>query len=169
MPTAWYIVPYSTTINPEGSFPLANRFLDLPSGVDIAWNEIEIEGNRAIVKITAPALVITELSNSFQRLQDNVDIVLTDSTAQERNNLRDLLLSVGYVQRDINQKFPDGLNNTTTREILKEVAKAGRTKPRFDPDSQMVVFDSGVRVNCEPVDGLVDRDQQREINQRQSL
>src|SRR3990167_9859465 len=167
MPIAWYLIPYRTTVNPPGSFPLATRTLDLSLVVnepDSLWDSVEVAGDQAIVKVATSQRVLDELDGLYQRLLDyGADLATT--TVQEQNELRAILTTTGKTAEEIDARYPGGLSQTTMTDVLRFMTTGGRIPPRLNPDTQQVVFDRA-SVPCESVDGLAARDMQKEIDDR---
>lgn len=154
MPTAWYIIPY-VRITPPPAGVLAARALalvvDAPSLRN--WREVEVLGNRAIVKVNASAGVLSQLDAAYKRLpKDRLGDALSDLPVGVRNALRDEALDMGYTLAEINARFPGGIGNYTLRDVLRFMATR-RRKARYNEGTDAIVLDGDV-VNCEDVDAL---------------
>jgi hypothetical protein len=119
------------------------------------WAEVEILGNRAIVKVRAPAAVLTALNGvaGFVRLpKDNIDDPLSDLTTGQKNAIRNNLTDMGYTLAEIQARFGSDLGQYTLRVVLR-FAATRRRKPQYDRENDILTVD-GEEVACESVDAL---------------
>lgn len=158
MPTAWFIAPYKRRLPQIG--PIPGRYCAIDDyteqiRADIGdWREVEVFGNRAIVKVRASLETLTVLAGVFKRLpKDRLDDTLSDLPQAVRRALRDELLDQGYTLQEIQARFGNDLGNYTLRQVLQFMASR-RRKPRYDVENDLIVLD-GPEVGCNSV-GLLD-------------
>lgn len=148
MPIAWYIVPYKRI--PDDN-PLPGRYCAMKDEIryntqgDERWAETEVLGNVALVKVSAGNVKLSELDAAFYRFPvDDLDADLSGASVQERNAIRQELLSMGYQPDDINDSLGPDLGDRTLREILM-FAGQKRLKPRYDVLNDEIVLDGPVQ------------------------
>lgn len=146
MPIGWFIVPYKRILPYNGPF-LAGRYCAMDDytkqikadGGD--WREMEILGNRAIVKVQASAETLTVLASVFKRLpKDRLDDTLADLPLPVRRALRDEMQDQGYTLQAIQARFGSDMSTFTLRDILRFMASR-RRKVRYDANTDELVFD----------------------------
>ena len=123
-------------------------------GVGGRWTETEILGDRAIVKVRAPAAALDAIANTvgFRRLpKDRLNDSLADLPQNIKTKLRDEVLDAGYTIEQFNARFPGGLGSVTLRDLLRFMATR-RLKPRYDVATARVILDGPVQP-VRPVDG----------------
>lgn len=155
MPVAYYIIPYTRIVPPTNGL-LAERTLDLNvTAPSLAgqWREVEVLGNRAIVKINAGAGALAQLDAAYKRLPKNaLNDPLSDLSAGVITALRNELLDMGYTNTEINNRFAGNLDEYTLGDVLRFIATR-RRKPRYDMPTDEIIYD-GTVVACEDVDAL---------------
>lgn len=145
---AWFIVPY-----------LTDHAIELPSGV-VLWSrtlainvdlrhligspdndhfeEIEIRGNRAAVRVEGKAQKVLELTGKFYRLPD----LLTDTLDKaDLLNLRLQLVDMGYTDKEIDSAFPDGLAKVSVKDFIN-FAQGTLFEMKYDVKTAQVVEDT---------------------------
>ena len=157
MPTGWYIIPYRRRRGrrrPTRYVAIDDHTAQLRTyGGD--WSEVEVLGDRAIVKVRAPAAVLQALSDlpGYRRVpRDRLDDSLSDLTAAAKTALRDEILDMGYTIDELRARFGDDLGAYTLRDVLRFMARR-RRKPRYDADTDLIVCDGPVQP-CRDVDEL---------------
>lgn len=153
MPIAWYIIPYVRIPPPTGLLAARAVALVVDRPDLKTWREVEVLGNRAIVKVNASASVLSQLDAAYKRIpKDRLDDTLSDLPAGVRNALRDEILDMGYTLQEINARFPGGVGNFTLRDVLRFMASR-RRKPRYDAVTDAIVLD-GEDVAGDDIDAL---------------
>lgn len=154
MPVAWYIIPYvRVTPPPAGLLAMRTLALNVDAPNFKNWREVEVLGNRAIVKVNAGAGVLSQLDAAYKRLpKERLDDALSDLPNAARKALRDEVLDMGYTMEEVDNRFPNGVGDFTLRQVLKFMASK-RRKPRYDEQLDDIIFD-GEEVDCEDIDAL---------------
>lgn len=154
MAIGWYIVPYSRR---EGPRPVRYCAMDdhtetiLADGGD--WREVEVLGNRAIVKVRASAATLSTLNGIFKRLPKNaLNLSLSDLTNPQKIALRNELTDAGYSLAEIQARFGSDLGQFTLRDVLRFMATR-RNKPRYDANLDEIFLDGPVQA-CNDIDAL---------------
>ncbi len=163
----WYIVPFEINTD-EGApgYPLRSTrriamcgYNQLIWGVGGRWHGIEVFGNRAIVKVKAPQVVLDTLNGVFKRIPKNrLDDSLSDLPNGVKTALKNEILDMGYSLSEIVASFGNDLGQYTLRDVLQFIRKR-RSIPRYDEVADEVVFDSGTR-NCQPLEDVDERIQE---------
>lgn len=120
-----------------------------------SWREVEVPGNRAIVKVKASPSTLSLISSDpdCRRIPvDCIDATLGDLTVAQRTALRDELLGMGYSMQEIQNRLGSNWRLVPLRQVLQFMATR-RVKPRFDEASQSFVFDGEARA-CEDINHL---------------
>lgn len=118
-----------------------------------SWREVEVLGNRALVKVRASPATIAEIAADPHCRRIPVALIdrpLSDMTAGQRNAIRDELTAMGFPLQEIRERLWNDLSAVTMRQVFRFMASR-RVKPRWDGAS--LVFDGPVRP-CESVDDL---------------
>lgn len=148
MPVAWYIVPYVR--DPIRTTPAPGRTLSI--NIDDPtfknWRDIEVLGNRAIVKVNAGAGRLAQYDAAYKRLPDP-DTLLSDTSAGVRTALRNELSDMGYTAQEINQHLPNPIGTYTMRQVMNFMRRK-RRESRWDVATDTVVLD-GAEVACESI------------------
>ena len=161
MGIAWYIVPY--TIVPKTIAIPLHRRVDLVKyhsqfmSRGVKWREVEVLGNRAIVKVKAPDAVLSALNAEYKRLpKDRLDDSLSDLPVSIKAALKNEILDMGYTIEEVRDRFGDYLSQYTLRSVLKFMAKR-RLKPRYDKAANTIYVDGIVQEckNIETVDSEI--------------
>jgi len=155
MAIAWFICPYKRRGTAIARYCAMNDFkaqFDAEGGL---WQEREILGNRAVVKVRCSASLITTLNAepTFKRLPGNqLNDPLSSLTNQQKTALRNELLDQGYTNAEITGRFGSDLGAFTLGDVLRFMATR-RKKARYDQPTDAIILD-GVDVPCEPIDSL---------------
>jgi hypothetical protein len=151
MPTAWFIAPYKAKPH-KWPFRWA-RYCTMDDYTDAIradggdWSEVEILGNRAIVKVRASVATLATLAGVFKRLpKDRLDDSLADLPQAVRRALRDEALDQGYSLAEVQARFGDDLAGYRLRDVLRFMATR-RRKARYDAANDLIVLD-GAEVAC---------------------
>lgn len=133
MPVAWYIVPYSVARHHGRLARRCAIYAQLPTG---GWAETEVAGDRAIVKVSASAGVLTTLNSLYTRLPKNaLDTSLSDLTNGQKLALRDELEAQGYTLAEIQARFGNDLGASTLGDVLRFMTRRRyRLKPNATDD-----------------------------------
>jgi len=156
--TSWYIVPYKLRPeNPEqpelqrycAMDDYSQQIIYIDSG---KWSEVEILGDRAIVKVLAEETTLLTLDSIFKRLpKDLLGESLSDLSTGVKNALKDEMLDQGYTIQEIKDSLGNDLGASTLRDVLKFMATK-RIPPRNDNGT--IIFDR-TPIPCEDVE-LID-------------
>lgn len=151
MPLAWFVAPYKRR-NPGATPP--ERYCamgDFTAQIRAdggAWDETEILGNAALVKVRAAAVTLTAINQAagFLRIPNHVELsdTLGDLTAGQRQAITDEALLLGYSQAEINAALPANWQAVTLRQVLRFFATR-RLRPRFDQPTDTIVCDGPVQ------------------------
>ncbi len=157
MPIGWFIVPYKRRIGHPR--PIRYCAMDdytvaiVEAGGE--WAEIEVLGDRAIVKVSAIPAVLAVLNAvpGFKRqpkdnLADSLSSLSTGAKADLRNELQD----AGYASAEIRSQFGNDLGQHALGDVLRFMASR-RRKPRYDPLTDEIVLD-GPEQDCDSIDDL---------------
>ena len=159
MPVAWFVVPYKRhPLIPRARYPLIDDYTDGIRAHGGQWRETEILGDRALVKVRAPLMVLDALAADpgIKRIpKKRLDDALSDLPQQAIIALRDELLDQGYTMAQIRERFGDqvDLSEYTLGDVLRFMASRRRT-PRYIEEQDVIVLDGQI-VAPESVD-LVD-------------
>ncbi len=154
MPIGFYIVPYSfaTKLDKKGNVIFAYRRVDLCKYQEqfetygVVWHEVEILGNRAIVKIKASQDILESLDIEYKRLpKDKLNASLADLSQAAKDKIKNELIDMGYSLGEIKARFGNDVEfaNYTLKDVLKFMAQR-RKKPRNITDSNGVIIDIAV-------------------------
>ena len=154
---AWYICPYKrdlTETRPTRYCAMddyTQQIIYIDGG---NWTEIEILGDRAIVKVRASAGTLAILDSVFKRLpKDRLDDSLSSLSSGVKNAIKNEILDAGYSSAELQGKFGNDIGNFTLRDVLKFMARR-RLKPRYDNATDTVICDGAVQ----PVRAIEDVD-----------
>jgi phage terminase large subunit-like protein len=113
------------------------------------WSESEVLGNHAVVKVRASAATLTTIAADvrFHR----IPVALLDDTLASLTNaqidaISNKVQALGYSLAEIQAALGTTraqIRQKTLRQVLRFVASR-RIKPRYDANTQAVVFDTGV-------------------------
>jgi hypothetical protein len=166
MPVAWFFVPYKRRdIIPgrPGRYCAMDDFTeqiraDPEYQGGEPWSECECLGDQAVVKVRASSVLLSTINAApgFQRVParfTDLSQTLGNLTTQERTQLNNKLLSLGYTQAEINAAV--GSTNgqwraKTLRQLLRFVLSRRRL-PRYDDVNDLIVLDGDVDA-CRDVD-----------------
>ena len=107
-------------------------------------------GDRCIVKVRAPAGVLTALASQpgIKRLpKDRLDDSLSDLPPAIKQALRDEALDMGYTLAEIQARFPNDLGTYTLRDVVHFMATR-RLKSRW---TGIAIVLDGIIQSCKPV------------------
>lgn len=150
---AWYIVPYKRDVGIATPARYCAIQDHTPLGVGRAWTESEVLGDRAIVKVRAPAEMLAVLDGVYRRLPKNrLDDSLADVSVEGKRALVDEMADMGYSPAEIGAGLPADLGACTLGDVLRFMATR-RRKPRWNRGSDEIVLDGEVQA-CRPVDEL---------------
>lgn len=116
------------------------------------WNETEVLGNKALVKVVAPQGAIDQLNQvaGFVKLpQRDPDTTLGDLSPAVRQGIRNNLEELGYPVQEIIDTLGSDLLNVTLRQVFKFAARR-RLKPRYDSGTDTIVLDGAIVVPKDP-------------------
>lgn len=120
---AWFIVPYRLRQRGERTIRYCamddyTRAIQAEKG---AWDEIEIVGNMALVKVDAPTPVL----NQIRRDPDFFEIVnnLQDADRDTLNGIREKMQSLGYSEKEIQTTLGDDLSVVTQKQVVEFCAQ----------------------------------------------
>lgn len=150
MPIAWFICPYKRR-NPGKTPPQRYCAMDdfttqiiIDGGI---WDETEILGNHAIVKVRAASgtLITINATSGFLRVPNHVNLAdtLGDLTTNQRDAILAKLLALGYTQAEIDEALPTNWASVTLEQILR-FAATRRLKPRYDSNTDTIICDGEV-------------------------
>ncbi len=147
---AWFICPYKT----KAVLSMSIRYCAMDDftpqiHADLgAWDESEILGNLAIVKVRANAGTLTTISAApgFTRIPNHTGLsdTLGDLTVGQRQALLNIALQAGYSQAEIGEALPADWTNVTLGQVLRFLARR-RLQSRFDTVGQVFVLDGPVQ------------------------
>lgn len=142
MAIAWFLCPYKPFPNEERArYCAMDDFTPLIFGEGGGWDETEILGNAAIVKVRASAGTLATLAGTFFRFPN---LAVTDSlsalTAPQATAISDQLIALGYPLDEVTVALGSDLRTKTFGDVLR-FAASRRIKPRWDEGSKAIVFD----------------------------
>lgn len=157
MALAWFIAPYRRR-NPGQIPPERYCAMDDFSPQIFAdggtWDETEILGDAALVKVRASAATLTTINGAvgFLRIPNHTDLsdTLGDLTTAQRNAILNELQTLGYTQQEINAALPANWQNVTLGQVLR-FAATRRLRPRYDQPTDAVICD-GPQQPVKPVE-----------------
>lgn len=155
MPIAWYIVPYKRKPFEAGKtrYCAIDDYTKQIFAEGGNWTETEILGNRAIVKVKAPVIILTVLNSKYKRLPKNrLDDSLSDLPASVKTAIKNEILDMGYTLTEVQNKFGNDIGQFTLRDVLKFMTKR-RLKPRYVPETDTIVVD-GIIQKCRPLEDV---------------
>ena len=152
LPTSWYISAYKRKLLEfEQITGSPCRYVALYDYIDVIRadggkaQEIEILGNRALVKVKASESTLQLLENEYVRLPlSDLDDSLSSLTDKEIAGLRDELMAMGYDTQEIEETVGADLRLITLKDYLEMTVKR-RRKPRYDPEKDEIICDGDVR------------------------
>lgn len=160
MAIGFYIVPMKRATG--GWVTVATRYCAMDDYTqqiiytyDGAWTESEILGNRAIVKVRAPAQLLEFLDTvpGFRRLPRNrLNDSLADLPTGVKSALRDELLDMGYTMDEVHDRFGSDLGQHTLGDVLRFMATR-RLKPRYNPADDTIYVDGEVQA-CRSIESV---------------
>jgi len=158
---AWFIAPYKRLPNKVRNGRIIPRrycamddFTAQITADGGSWREIEVLGDKAIVKVSAAVSTIATINGTagFVLLTGKVKLTdtLSDLTAGQKTALRNLVLSLGYTAQEISNRLGSDLGAVTLGDVLRFIASR-RVKPRYDEATDTIVFDTGITVTPDDV------------------
>lgn len=151
MAVAWFIVGYERVeiLGGRGRRCAIDRYTDQLAKAGGDWREVEMLGNRALVKVRAPAAVLDQLATVFRRLpKAALDEPLADLSAAARTALRDELEDAGYSRKEITATLGD-LSTATLGDLLRFVCSSRQRWGGWDEQGTAVL---GERTRAEPLE-----------------
>jgi len=159
MSIGWYIVPYKRDTSLPGTIRRYCAMDDYTQEIIYTyggnWTETEVLGNRAIVKVRAPAAVLTALNSvaGFKRIpKDRLDDSLVDLPTGVKQALRNELVDMGYTVAEVQERFGDDIGQYTLRDVLRFAARR-RLKPRYESSTDTIYVD-GIVQACRSVESI---------------
>ena len=153
MPVGLFIAPYKRRKDLENSRKKYVRYCAIDDFTSLihadggVWREIEIRGNRALVKVRAKASTLALLDAEFKRIPTPVlSSPLSELGVGARNALRNELQDQGHKLTSITDALGD-LSEVTLLELLQFMAKT-RFKPKYDAYKDDIVFNESSEVGC---------------------
>lgn len=155
MAYGWFVVPYKRRnpgVTPPERYCSMDDFTVLIRADGGDWDETEILGDAALVKVRASAATLAIISGTsgvftipsrFFRLEDS----LADLTAGERNQIQNAIVSLGYSQAELDAGMGSTLTAWRSKTLadLFAVAAARRLKPRYNGGADLIVCDGPVQ------------------------
>lgn len=147
---AWFIVPYQTdpnaypVIDPDTGLEhwVASRTLainaDLPYRVgedNDLFMEIEVRGNRAVVRVEGKLLKVLDLTGKYYRLPDFLSDTLDKG---DMLNLRLQMLDMGFTDEDIDTAFPEGLAAVNLKDFIN-FTQSNLREMKYDVKTALVI------------------------------
>lgn len=155
MALGWFVVPFKRrnpgVVPPERYCSMDDFTVQIRAdGGD--WDETEILGDSALVKVRASAATLALISaapgvftvpSRFFRLEDS----LADLKAGERNQMENAIVSLGYSQAELDLGMGSSLAAWRSRSLadLFGVAATRRLKPRYDAGADTIFVDGPVQ------------------------
>lgn len=147
MALAWFIAPYARRnpgLVPAERYCQINDFAAQIVADGGTWDETEILGNVALVKVRASATTLTAINNTagFLRVPNHVELsdTLGDLTAGQRTAILNEALALGYSQAEINAALPANWQSVTLGQVLAFFAQR-RLRARYDTPSDSIICD----------------------------
>jgi len=147
---AWFICPYKRASNPMISYVRYCAMDDFTAQIRAdggKWAEVEVLGNRAIVKVNALPATLDAIAAApnFVRIPTAIlDDPLSTLTPAQRNAIINQLTDAGYTVAEVQAAFPN-IANRTLREVLHFMASR-KIIPRYDSGTDSLIFDGPVHV-----------------------
>jgi hypothetical protein len=119
------------------------------------WTESEVLGSYAVVKVRASQATLDAIAGTagyFRLPLAKLDLTLGQLTQQQRTNIRDRILAMGYSQTEINNALGSDWQNVTLRQVLRFMATR-RLKPRWDADAEEIKVD-GIIQSCRSIESV---------------
>lgn len=162
MAVAWFIVPYSAVTlrrANDGRVCSMDEYTDIIRLDGGSWAETEVLGNHAVVKVSATPATLTALAADvrFQRIPVSLlDDTLASLTNAQVDAISNKVQALGYSLAEIQAALGTTraqIRQKTLRQVLRFVASR-RIKPRYDANTQAVVFDTGVEVTPRSIENV---------------
>lgn len=150
MPIAWFACTYKRRDFGEspGRYCAMDDFTSQILADGGSWDETEILGGYAIVKVNASDPTLTAIANTngfwgVPRRWVSLTGSLSDMTNGERNQIASLVLSLGYTQSEIDSAMGSTLNAWQTHTLfdLLNMMATRRLKPRYDSNTDQIILD----------------------------
>lgn len=148
MAIAWFICPYKRRVGDAmpTRYCAMNDFTRQLRDAGGDWREVEILGDRAIVKVRGPSAALTSIATTqgFHRLpSSDFNTPLSELTQGQRTTLKNLVIDAGYTREEFDEAHPD-MTLITMKQVLKFLARR-RLKPRYDEASDTIFIDGPVQ------------------------
>lgn len=147
---AWFLCPYKR-MNPLAA--KAARYCamqDFNAQIKAdggTWAEVEVLGDKAVVKVVASAATLTAINaaTGFTRFpKDILSAPLSDLTVNQQLALRDQIEGLGYPRAEWQAALGTDLTLITLRDVLQFVRRR-RQKPRYDQATDTIICDGPVQ------------------------
>jgi hypothetical protein len=149
---AWYIAPYKRWERAPKSRPTRICAMDDYTDQIIKkdggnWREVEILGNRAVVKVKAETTTLATLDSVFLRIPGKeLNDSLATVDASKKTSIVAQIADMGYSDTEVRAKF--GVQKDLTQFKLKDVLEFMATRrfiPRYDAEKDEIVCDGPSR------------------------
>jgi hypothetical protein len=154
MALAWFVCPYKrltrlvagvpTPVVPPTRYCAMDEFTAAIAADGGTWDETEILGDHALVKVRADptTLVTINAAPGFLRIPGHFDLsdTLGDLTAGQRNAILAKLEALGYSNAEVVAALPANWQAVTLGQVLR-FAASRRLKPRYDVATDTIVVD----------------------------
>jgi len=151
----WFVCPYvrrNPGKTPPERYPSMDDFTALIRADGGDWDETEILGDSALVKVRASQATLNTISGAagvFTIPQKWIDMQdsLVSMTAGERNQLSNAVLSLGYTQAELDGAMGSTLALWRTHVLadLLNMAATRRLKPQYDSGTDTIIVDGPVQ------------------------
>jgi hypothetical protein len=121
---------------------------------DSYWDEVELLGGVALVRVDAPAETIALIDSDpeFFKLPTKAANLPLDVSTKEGDAIIAKLKELGYSQEELQQQLPD-VKQATLATVLK-IAAQRRVKPNYDKVSNTIVYNGDIEY-VKPLDNGV--------------
>jgi len=130
---------------------------------DSTWNEVELLGGVAVVRVDAPAetIALIDTDPEFFKLPTKAADVPLNVTTKEGDAILIKLKELGYSQEELQQQLPD-VKQATLVDVLKFAAQR-RIETNYDKITDAIVYDGDaipvklLENNVHPIDALLSK------------
>ena len=151
---AYFLAPYKKVPNkPRYRYCAMDDFTKEIIADGGSWDETEVLGNQAIVKVKASTTTLSNITNAegfyrFPLVESGSKLKTIDT--ETKNVLKDKLTSAGYTAGSVLSSVD--FSTATFRDYLGFMASK-RKEPRWDDDLQDFVMD-GKEMKCKSIDAV---------------